>query len=133
MICARQRGETRARSLSRISSPETRSRATISAIRTVFQTSTAFDSRLRQLALFIISSRSPVRNSPRLAKKRQPAGQIVAMLAVIKLELYGIAHLFVIKITENEDRFDDLPQGGQGPRQTIRRGGICQPLDDDVG
>ena len=57
----------------------------------------------------------------------------MAMLAVIKLELYGIAHLFVIKITENEDRFDDLPQDGQGPRQTIRRGGICQPLDDDVG
>ena len=102
MICARHRGETRARSLSRISSPEARRRLTISAMRTVFQTSTAFDSRLRQLALFIISSRSPVRNSPR-GEEEAAARQIVPMLAVVELKLDGVAHPFVIEVAENED------------------------------
>src|SRR5262249_20778255 len=42
----------RVRSSSKTVSPDARRRATISLIRTVFQTSTALDSRLRQLALF---------------------------------------------------------------------------------
>ncbi len=50
-------GRDRARSVSKICSPAARRCLTISLMRTVFQTSAAFDSGLRQLAWFMISSR----------------------------------------------------------------------------
>jgi hypothetical protein len=52
----------------------------------VFQTSTALDSRLRQLALFMISSPEELA----AVAEEQPARQGVAPLAAIELEL-GLA------------------------------------------
>jgi hypothetical protein len=48
---------------------EASSRSTISVTRSVFQTSTAFESTLSALTLFMISSRAPDRKAPSSAKR----------------------------------------------------------------
>src|SRR5262249_30652779 len=56
ITCAKAKGETRARSESAIVRPLARRSARVRLIWTVFHTTTALDNRLRQVALFIISS-----------------------------------------------------------------------------
>src|SRR3954462_2365280 len=61
------------RSVSATARPSARRLVTMRSMCRVFHSTTAFDSRLRQLALFMIVSKSPVRNSPWLAKNSQRA------------------------------------------------------------
>jgi hypothetical protein len=57
-------GQTWTRSSSRIVAPPARSSATMRSMCMAFHSTTALDSRLGQLALFMIISKSEARNSP---------------------------------------------------------------------
>ncbi len=54
-----------------------------------------------------------------VGEEEATAREIITMLAMVELKLHHIPHLFVIEIAGNEDRFHDLPQGREGPRQAV--------------
>ena len=76
----------------------------ISANRTVFQTSTAFDSTLKALTLFMISSQSPLRNAPWLAKN-QATCQFVSRLPAVELQVDAVTELAVVQVAEDVNHF----------------------------
>jgi hypothetical protein len=72
----------------------------------VFHARTAFDSRLRQLALF---HNLLVITGPKFAaiSKEQPAGQFMPRFAAIELQLYPAPNFLVVDVAQYENRFDD--------------------------
>ena len=98
--------------------PVARSWFTISVIRRVFQTSTTFESKLRQVALFMISSASPLRNSPRLAKNNQPTSSWRASPR-FNCNLNPMAQFRIGEIAQNENGFYHAAERRQRPGQPV--------------
>src|SRR4051794_37326982 len=125
-------GQTCTRSSSRIVVPLARSSVTMRSSCTVFHRTTALDSRLRQLALFMIDSYSEVRNSPWLAKNSHLARPCRASPRV-ELGLDAQAERLVMQIAQNVAGLHQPAEGGERLGDTIAGTAGGQSLQHDMG
>src|SRR3954470_13750890 len=93
-------GQTWTRSSSRIAVPSARNSVTMRSICRVFHSTTALDSRLRQLALFMIISKSEVRKFA-LIGEEQPPGQTMASLSAVELGLDAQAQRSIVQVAQD--------------------------------